>query len=513
MLQTEIIKNRERKGAFYTPKIWVELSQKYLTDVLGEDWQDEYYIWDCACGTGNLLAGLTNKYNIYASTLDRQDIDVIKDRIKNGANLLEDHTFQFDFLNDDFTKLPQSLQNIINDPEKRKKLVVYINPPYAEAATADRQGNKIGVSETKIKNKYASLIGKANNELFTQFLIRIYAEIPNSKIANFSTLKNLQSSNFKDFRKIFQAKLEKFFLVPADTFDNVKGSFPIGFFIYDTSKKEVFKEMLGDIYDEKGSYDGEKSVICYDDCKYINDWYKKFYNNKGQEVGILNTRGNDFQNQNYIHISTGNNFNHTSLITKNNILEACVYVAVRQCIEATWLNDRDQFLFPNVGWETDNEFQNDCLAFSLFDGQNKITSSEGTNNWIPFTEQELNAREKFESNFMTNFIKGKLKQEDSALFGGKEQRTTPLEFSAEAKAVFDAGRELWKYYHLQPNCNVNASLYDIREHFQGRSAAGKMNNKSKDETYSLLITDLRNKLKELAQKIAPKVYEYGFLKG
>ena len=101
---------------------------------MGEDWQDEYYIWDCACGIGNLLAGLTNKYNIYASTLDRQDIDVIKDRIKNGANLLEDHAFQFDFLNDDFTKLPQSLQNIINDPEKRKKLVVYINPPYAEVS-------------------------------------------------------------------------------------------------------------------------------------------------------------------------------------------------------------------------------------------------------------------------------------------------------------------------------------------------------------------------------------------
>jgi hypothetical protein len=49
---------RERKGSYFTPQIWVELSQKYLTDVLGEDWQDEYYIWDCAAGTGNLLNGL-----------------------------------------------------------------------------------------------------------------------------------------------------------------------------------------------------------------------------------------------------------------------------------------------------------------------------------------------------------------------------------------------------------------------------------------------------------------------
>ncbi|MCX8474068.1 MAG: hypothetical protein ORN85_10530, partial [Sediminibacterium sp.] len=80
---------RERKGSFFTPQIWVELSQKYLTDVLGEDWQDEYYVWDCAAGTGNLLTGLTNKYNIWASTLDRQDVEVMHDRIKNGANLLD----------------------------------------------------------------------------------------------------------------------------------------------------------------------------------------------------------------------------------------------------------------------------------------------------------------------------------------------------------------------------------------------------------------------------------------
>ena len=50
---------RERKGAFFTPRKWVELSQKYITDYLGEDWQEEYYVWDCAAGTGNLLAGWT----------------------------------------------------------------------------------------------------------------------------------------------------------------------------------------------------------------------------------------------------------------------------------------------------------------------------------------------------------------------------------------------------------------------------------------------------------------------
>jgi hypothetical protein len=85
------------------------------------------------------------------------------------------------------------------------------------------------------------------------------------------------------------------------------------------------------------------------------------------------------------------------------------------------------------------------------------------------------------------------------------------EFSPEATKVFDAGRELWKYYHKQPNLNVNASLYDIREHFQGRNEKGKMNNTSTDPTYNELIENLREALKILAQKIEPKVYEYGFL--
>lgn len=207
---------RERKGAFFTPRQWVELSQKYLTDYLGENWQDEYFIWDCAAGTGNLLAGLTNKYNIYASTLDQADVNVMHERIDHGANLLKNHVFQFDFLNDDFTKLPLSLQDIINDDEKRKKLVVYINPPYAEGGSSKQKTGtgeyKKGVNENKTHDKYHDKLSGGNRELFAQFLVRIYFEIPNCLIAEFSKLKILQSSHFLDFRKHFEPLSKKFLL-------------------------------------------------------------------------------------------------------------------------------------------------------------------------------------------------------------------------------------------------------------------------------------------------------------
>ncbi|MBL7786116.1 MAG: hypothetical protein JNM36_09450 [Chitinophagales bacterium] len=509
---------RERKGSFFTPQVWVELSQRYLSDVLGEDWQDEYYIWDCAAGTGNLLNGLTNKYHIWASTLDKQDVDVMHDRIKNGANLLENHVFQFDFLNDDFTKLPKTLQTVINNPEKRRKLVIYINPPYVESNGRISTVRK-DTKNTKTYERYATKLEKVGAELFVQFLIRIYIEIPDCIIGQFSTLKAVSASNSTVFRSHFLARLDSLFVIPSYTFDNVKGKFPIGFFIWKTNEKEKFKQITASVYGANGRFVGTKMVYSYDNGQgKINGWLTLFAITNGENnfIGVLMADAPDFQNNNFVAIQNNKSKRHDIFfnINKKNIIQTAVYFAVRKCIPATWLNDRDQFLYPNEGWQTDTESQNDCLAYALFHGQNRISSNDGINHWIPFTEQEVDAKEKFASNFMTQFIKGKLKTASNGeIFDTQHTpRTTPLVFSAEANAVFEAGQKLWQYYHQQPNANTNASLYDIRQHFQGYSDKGRMNNRSTNETYHQLVLLLRDQLKILAQKIIPKVYQYGFLK-
>lgn len=458
---------RERKGSFFTPQIWVELSQKYLTDVLGQNWQDEYYIWDCAAGTGNLLAGLTNKYNIYASTLDTQDVDVMRDRIGNGANLLADHVFQFDFLNDEFdnAKVPASLQKILNDPEKRKKLVIYINPPYAEhgsRSTISSHGeHKANVAtETKVYTQFSQTIGTGARELFTQFFLRLYKDIPNCKLASFSTLKFVNSQNFLKFRNYFKAEYKKGFICKADSFDNVKGQFPIGFTIWDLTGKQnisVVKTdiILTDINQTLFWEEGIKTFNSFGSKDFISSWLRKFYSKEQNELGYLILPGVDMQQQNGVYITVkpteSDIIQHkTARITKSNLVQMSIYLSIRQCIESTWINNRDQFLFPNDDWKTDSEFQNDCLAFALFHGQNKITGKDGTNNWIPFTETEVNARTKFESSFMTDYIAGKIKDEETGdhLFSdpgevasSKEaprssELTLALEFSPEAKFGF-----------------------------------------------------------------------------
>ena len=277
----------ERKGAFFTPPIWVKKAQNYLEKALGKEWQEEYYIWDCAAGMGNLLKGLTNSAHIYASTLDLSDVLIMKDlcefdrndtskKTEEKLNLLENHIFQFDFLNDDFSKLPKALQEILNDEKKRKKLIIFINPPYAEAGSAKTQRgtgeHKAQVAkETKIYDEYQPLISSACNELFAQFFIRIYKEIPNCILASFSTPKYL---NFIKFRQEFKAKFLKGFIVPAHTFDNVDSDFPIGFLIWDLSKHEKMKKVSLELCGAE--FKGVKNYFaCENKANYITAWLQQ----------------------------------------------------------------------------------------------------------------------------------------------------------------------------------------------------------------------------------------------
>ncbi|GAA7363201.1 hypothetical protein MLS9_13650 [Helicobacter pylori] len=522
---------RERKGAFFTPKIWVEKSQEYLAKALGQDYQEDYIIWDCAGGTGNLLNGLTNKANCFLSTLDSNDVAIVKElAAANKLNLLENHVFQFDFLNDDFNKAPKSLQEILNDKEKRKKLIIYINPPYAEA------GNKAKMSGTgehkakvarnnKTHETYKDFLGSGANELFAQFFMRIYKELNGCIMASFSKLKYLNSSNFKKFREVFKAKFLEGFMVPADSFDNVKGQFPIGFLVWDTATPPPLKPTNAinlEVFDSFGEFLGYKTFkpMIVDRVKSINEWFK-IYKDEQDYLGILVYDAPDFshQNTNYLQNHKGTSHLHYENLTPTNLLIGAIYFSIRHCIKATWQNDRDQFYAPyDDAFQNDSEFKNNCLIFMLFHTQNRITITQGTNHFIPFSETEVNAKERYSSHALLDFLKGGIKEEGDSLFLNAKKEYKPLKFSPCTSRVFDAGSKIYRYYHTQASTNrlynTNASLYDIKEFFQGRNAQGKLNlpAKAKDEHYKQLYANLQDALKDLAKEIQPKVYEYGFLR-
>jgi hypothetical protein len=166
------------KGAFYTPLHIVDKAYEQLLAKLGEGWQDRYIVWDMCCGVGNLEVKHSNYRNVFMSTLDQVDIDIMRaNNICPGAEM-----FQYDYLNDDVTdfgeidysltnKVPMALRKAIADAkagvEGAKPILVLINPPYAEAMNVDNTKDsgrtaalKKGVAQTQIGARTRGLVDR-----------------------------------------------------------------------------------------------------------------------------------------------------------------------------------------------------------------------------------------------------------------------------------------------------------------------------------------------------------------
>jgi hypothetical protein len=538
---------RSFKGAYYTPLAVVDKAYDKLSDTLGKNWQREYIVWDMCCGVGNLEVKHSNHRNIFMSTLDQADVDVMH----ATKTCVAATRFQYDYLNDDINefgqidysltnKVPQVLRDAIKDG---KKILVLINPPYAEAANrgylaedvTGKENKKTGVAKTNIA-KIMEQYGKAKNELFVQFLARIAKEIPTATLAMFSTLKYVNAPNFEEFRQAWNAKFLDGFVVNSRAFDGLTGKFPIGFLIWQTHTQEdtysPITSILVDVLDKNASPIGSKLYYNLPKNSYLNVWIDRPKTNKMDVIPIKNAISPATANPRvktwsdnaiaYMHcgvndlqhaeqettlyssvFSAGNGF----YVTPENLWQAAVVFSVRRLIKPTWINDRDQFLQPilpppSILWE---QFKTDCLIWMLFNRCQRTASADGlewndrtwsiTNHFIPFTETEVGANGRFESDFMVRYLADKT-------------------LSPEAQAVLDAGRELWRAYftqtdphHVRDELKLNrpdVGWYQIRNALKRRNEAGN------DLPVDFGAFEIA--YKTLSEKLVPMVYELGFLK-
>lgn len=531
---------RSFKGAYYTPLNVVDKAYDKLTETLGNNWQKEYIVWDMCCGVGNLEVKHSNPRNIYMSTLDEADVNVMK----ATKTCVAATRFQYDYLNDDITdfgqidysltnKIPQGLRDAI---EQGKKILVLINPPYAESGSGIGKGasNKKEVEKTQINALMrATATGYASKELFVQFLVRIAMEIPTATIAMFSKLKYVNAPNFEGFRKVWNAKYLDGFVVHSKAFDGLKGDFPIGFLIWETDQhaqsKQAITEISTEVFDKKLHPIGEKKFFNLPNKSFLNVWMKKSKTNNELALplsnattvsrnprmkmscdnmkGFLFAGNNDFQNAQTgtlitSSIYTGRNGGGVYL-DEQNLWQAAIVFSVRRLIKPTWLNDRDQFLQPSQ--PLSEEFKNDCLVWMLFNGSNLTASANDlewngkqwslVNHFIPFTEAEVNAPDRFESDFMVQYMSDKI-------------------FSAEANAVLQEGKKLWQAYFEQTDVRSvrdefklnrpDVGWYQIRKAIQARNASG--------DFAPVSFKPFENTYKRLTEKLKPMVYELGFLK-
>jgi len=555
---------RSFKGAFYTPLAVVDKAYDKLTEALGDNWQREYIVWDMCCGVGNLEVKHSNPRNIFMSTLDSADIDVMR----ATKTCVAAQRFQYDYLNDDITddgkidytltnKIPESLRKAIAE---KKKILVLINPPYAEVGTGADSGNKAGVTKTNFAATAMSDYGKASNELFTQFVARIAQEIPTATLAMFSKLKYVNAPNFEKFRQFWNAKYLGGFIVHSKSFEGLAGNFPIGFLVWktnqNTQKQIEFTEIITDVLDKNACPIGEKVFFNLPNNIFLNVWLKRPKRNNQPMLPLKNAitpatstpRVDSWSNNAIGYMYCGkNDLQHSSqqtvlfsspygqgdgfYITPENLWQATLIYSVRRLIKPTWINDRDQFLQPTE--PLTDEFKSDCLVWMLFNGSNLTASANDlewngkkwsiVNHFIPFTEEEVGAPERFESDFMVEYIQN-LPAIDSSgsatqLLGARLKVALPViesdeVFSQEAKAVHAEGKKLWQAYFthtdvrtVRDELKLNRSdvgWYQIRKALQARNAAG--------DAAAVNFKPFETAYKALSEKLQPMVYELGFLK-
>ena len=297
------IDEQKFKGAYYTPLHIVDKAYDQLVATLGHNWQDLYLVWDMCAGVGNLEAKHSNLRNVFMSTLDQADVTIMKSNPAfAGAEI-----FQYDYLNDDVTdfgeidynlsdKLPQALREAIADAREgkmgAKPILVLINPPYAEATGGGLavpmavSENKLGVANTLFARAGMAAYGKATNELFMQFIARIDQELPSCKLAIFSKVKYICTPTLNDFREVWKAEYLGGFAVHSRSFEGLKGDFPIGFLIWDTSKDVPVGHVTADMLDKAGDLIGEKTFLNYDGLPLLTDWVPRPLSNAQHVVPL-----------------------------------------------------------------------------------------------------------------------------------------------------------------------------------------------------------------------------------
>ncbi len=576
------IDERSFKGAFYTPLNVVDKAYDKLAETLGKNWQKDYTVWDMCCGVGNLEVKHSNPRNIYMSTLDSADIDVMK-ATKTCVGAVK---FQYDFLNDDINdfgqidytltnKVPQGLRDAITN---NKKILVLINPPYAESGSGVDSGNKEGVASTKSSN-YMNEYGFAKRELFAQFLARIKKEIPTASIAMFSTLKYVVAPNFDEFRQIWFAKYLGGFVVHNKAFDGLNGNFPIGFLVWKTTQntKDIINEISTDVLDKLTQPIGEKLFFNSPPDNLLTKWVERPKPNKTLALPLKNaispaTKTRDIRGgywsdnaigSLYAHASDVQNANLTALLSSGysspgafyvnaeNLWKVAIIFTVRRVIKQTWLNDRDQFLQPTE--PLTNEFKSDCLIWMLFNGSNLTASANDlewnnkkwsiVNHFIPFTEDEVGAPDRFESDFMVQYLKNlpmlrqaqhdstvtpnlsnseiasRKARNDETVNTNRSDNAVTLSLpkgvlSPEAQQVLLEGKKIWQAYFAHTDVRSvrdelklnrpDVGWYQVRKALQARNASS--------DYAPISFKPFEEAYKALTEKLQPMVYELGFLK-
>lgn len=413
---------RRSSGEFYTPSAFVNYATSRLSKHLGDNWNNEFVVWDPAWGTGNLTRD-SHFEKLFVSTLHKSDLDQGKQYNTNASK------FVFDFLNDDVDfendnlfgyksdKLPQELIDIfVNHPDS--KICIFMNPPYGTAGN-NKSGrkSKAGISKTKIQIEMRDQHLKVQEQLYAQFLYRVIKmkrllNLNNIYIGLFSPSLLLTGTKYNKFRDLLFDNFEyvEGNLFEASNFADVSNNWAINFSIWKAGKQDADKRFVFDSNIIKLNTAGDVSIVghklLYNTDNENGDSLQEFlkkntddpseftkkvlqfssrYSTKGKVVEEpQNAIGYIINDTNNVEASAmGSYLMHSpitrhlksAIITANTFADQMVVFASRKNVESTWINQKDEFLAPkDVNSEVYTKLRVKSVIYSIFSSANNIMS-------------------------------------------------------------------------------------------------------------------------------------------
>lgn len=281
--------SRRFSGDYWTPTIWADEAHRLLDETLGEDWREQFVVWDPACGTKNLTRDYITFTDLYLSTLHQHELDT-SGRYNREAKA----TFQYDFLNDDIGigpnalfgddwKMPAALYRALNSD---RPVLFFMNPPYG-TATNDDETHKAGIAFNGVgaAMRAEGGLAAASGQLYTQFLYRIQQlthdfGLTRVVIAAFTPDRFMTGVQYKAFTDRFQKDFgyRDGFYFNAGEFSDVQSNWGIGFTVWDTAAvgqhQNAFPLALARATDRGVRMSGRRTVRNIGPRDVVSTWLK-----------------------------------------------------------------------------------------------------------------------------------------------------------------------------------------------------------------------------------------------
>jgi len=554
-------KTRRREGAFFTPTLWADEAHKQIEKLYGPDWKEEYVVWDCACGVGNLTRDYKFK-ELYCSTIVQ---DELNNMIENGINP-EATRFQHDFLQDfpelgafdDYAlwedKLPSGLVKAFNEG---KKILFLINPPYVAAANFNNSENltSIAVNPINVEMRYNKL-GKPSAQLYTQFMYKI-ARIQSyynldMNLAIFNKPNFLTGGSFKGFRTYWfdQFELAYGMLFQASNFSDVSTRWGILFSIWKSGKQPQRTEFPVEIKKQsqtKIEAVDIKVLYNFDDTTSASKWVQEETKGlktdrdvpqltsgtgvkttghtmrgsviEGLSFGyFFNSGDNIYENDQSIALfssafSGGNGFS----VIPDNFRKVTALFTARKTVTkkyANWINDKDEYMKPNTDHPNYEQWNNDAIVHSLFD----ISSQQSSLRDIEYKGKQWNIENEWfwmshkVIKKLADFHNNQAVYDDCKTFGKERYVYTALKdlnLSQDASEVLGLAEELVsKSFKFRETMNEKHPEYHLNSWDIGWCQIVKILKEHLPDD----LKAFRVKYKEFEDRMRPGVYEFGFLR-